>query len=142
MNNKFKIGDILLVTSNGQSYSTYEAGARQLGISNIWVKGRWGSDHLVDGVSEVEVLSFMEDKGDILYGVKSSDGKGWVIGEEGLAIVRRAEPNPVIHDCVSYAKGVIEMNDELQTLRQEVESLRTEVDSLRQFKQRVMEAVQ
>lgn len=131
--NKFNVGDTLLVTSTGMSYSTYQRGAERLGITNIWKKSRWASDHLIDDLSTVKVLSFVHDNGDYIYGVQCEKGMGWVIGETGLSLAQSASATR--RECVDYAKGIIQMDSELQALRQEVEELRA-------FKQRVLDAVQ
>lgn len=140
--NKFNVGDTLLVKSTGLSYSTYQQGAERLGITNIWKKGRWASDHLTDGVSTVKVLSFFLDTdGVVMYGLVDEKGMGWVISEKGLELVQRASRR----ECVDYAKGIIQMDSELQALRQELEEARAqlaELEDLRAFKQRVMEAVE
>lgn len=131
--NKFNVGDTLLIKNTGQSYSSYSAGAQRLGITNIWMKCRWASDHLVNDVSTVKVLSFYYDEEDDAhyYGVQCGKGMGWVFGESGLELVERATRR----ECVDYAKGIIQMDSELQALRKEVEELRA-------FKQRVLEAVE
>lgn len=132
--NKFNVGDTLLIKDTGQSYSTYSEGARRLGIESIWQSGRWASDHLTDGISEVKVLAFYYDKGDdaYYYGVQCEKGRGWMFGESGLELVEHTQATR--RECVDYAKGIIQMDSELQALRKEVEDLR-------EFKQRVMEAV-
>ncbi|WYV99259.1 hypothetical protein Roomu2_00089 [Pseudomonas phage vB_PpuM-Roomu-2] len=138
--NKFNLGDTLLVTSTGLSYSTYQRGAERLGITDIWKKGRWASDHLTDDISTVKVLSFVHDGGGYIYGVQCEKGMGWVIGEGGLKLVQKDQGAVAVQlaatrrECVDYAKGIIQMDSELQALRKELEELR-------EFKQRVLEAI-
>lgn len=133
--NKFNVGDTLLVTSTGLSYSTYQRGAERLGITNIWKKSRWASDHLTDGVSTVKVLSVVHDNGDYIYGVQCEKGMGWVIGEAGLALVEQAKNRPLIEL----------INAEFARMQAEIETLKaalSELEDLRAFKQRVLEAVE
>lgn len=114
--------------------STYQRGAERLGITNIWIKGRWASDHLEDHVSTVKVLSRVEDNGTNLYGVVDESGKGWVIGESGLELVKQAS-RPLME----------QVNAEFERMASEIATLKAqlvELEELRAFKERVMEAVE
>ncbi|WYV99428.1 hypothetical protein NoPa_00089 [Pseudomonas phage vB_PpuM-NoPa] len=132
--NKFNVGDTLLVTNTGQSYSSYQSAAERLGIAGIWKKGRLASEHLTDELSTVKVLSVVHDNGDYIYGVQCEKGMGWLIGEGGLELVQKGQDTATRRECVDYAKGIIQMDSELQALRKELEELR-------EFKQRVLEAI-
>ena len=86
MNNKFKIGQRVVVVDDGKTYSTYEEMAKLMGLEN------WKKENELPNGSEaviVNVKPHISWSNEILYGIQIDNGKQVIIHEDGLELVKQ-----------------------------------------------------
>jgi len=86
MNERLQLGDSVIVTNNGQSYSSYESLARKLLDKNKW------KQYQVPKNNSAGIIIAVDTQKSGIYGVEI-DGLQYLIGGKGLETTSR--PNPV-----------------------------------------------
>lgn len=133
---EYQKGDIVTIIDSGQCYSTYKGAAIRMGFSEAWAAG--GVAHRCKDGEVFKVAGFTrhEDGDTLILGLEPY-GEGphlsnFVLISSG-GVIRTEVAVPLNRQLVDYAKGIIQMDSELQSLREEVKQLR-------EFKRIVMEA--
>jgi hypothetical protein len=86
MNNKFKIGQRVVVVNDGKTYPTYEEMAKLMGLEN-WKKGNEFTNSTTAVI--VNVKPHISWPNEILYGIQIDNGKQAIIHEDGLELVKQ-----------------------------------------------------
>ena len=100
---KFKIGDKVMVINVRDCYRYYDVMAELMGLTN------WNEDVIPDKNSKAIIINIEQhpEQNTLVIGIKTKDGKEYMMGEEGIKLLKPSKSDNPILDVIQISRDTL-----------------------------------